>query len=246
MAAGSGSFNGYCFPQIAAATGGRPRPSERSECDFHRRTLGRADGCAAALSTAEPTPPSPEQIEQEAYCRGFRDGERSGYEKGERAGLEAADRELEGLKRSLLGQMGELEALRERLTRQIEGELLDLVLAVARKVTQQELAMRPEAVSAVLNQVLAGLAHAVRVTVHLNPEDLKRLERIAPPPTDGPSAAFVPDPAITPGGFRVETDLGEVDARIERRFQAVEEAFRRELNAPAAAGGEGEGRGPGD
>jgi hypothetical protein len=47
-------------------------------------------------------------------------------------------------------------------------------------------------------------------------------------------AAFEADAEIARGGCLIETDGGEVDARIERQFQVVEEAFRVELDKETA------------
>jgi flagellar assembly protein FliH len=249
MAFGSDKAGAYCFPQLSEAAGRGRRAPERPEGDFRRSTLGLpGPGCraeAAAGAAAE----SREEIEQAAYCRGFRDGERSGFEKGAQAGAEAAGRELREVKASLLGQIAELEGLRGRSLREAEEELLELALAVARKVVQHELAVRPDSVAVLLRRVLAGLSHASRVVVRMHPEDIRRLAGLEPissagAPPDG-RPRFEPDPSVTPGGFRVETDLGDVDARIERRFQAVEEAFRQTL-AAAADPGKGSAHAPGD
>lgn len=251
MAFGSDKAGAYCFPQLSEAAGRGLRAPERPDGDFRRSALGLPDPCrlSEAAADAAAPPPGREEIEQAAYCRGFRDGERSGFEKGEQAGAEAAERELRELKASLRGQIAELEGLRAQSLREAEAELLDLALAVARKVVQHELAARPDSVAVLLRRVLAGLAHASRVVVRMHPEDIRRLEGLEPPPPGGAAVGerprFEPDSSVTPGGFRVETDLGDVDARVERRFQVVEEAFRREL-AAAEDSGKGSAHGSGD
>jgi flagellar biosynthesis/type III secretory pathway protein FliH len=238
--------NGYCFPRISgAAEVARPR-TDRPEADFRRVALGGLPpecrpGLAAGAGEAAAVPETPtiEDIAQQAYCRGFGEGERSGFEQGEKAGAAAAERELSRLKEGLLRLLAELEDLHCKSCREMEGELVDLALAVARKITRHELNTRPETVAATLREVLSQVAHATRVTVRMNPEDLKRLSGPeAQPCGDSLAAAqarFEADPTLTPGGFLVETDLGDLDARIERQFQAVEEAFRREWSAPTGS-----------
>ena len=45
------------------------------------------------------------------------------------------------------------------------------------------------------------------------------------------------NPALETAGIRtVETDLGEIDARIEHQLQAVEELFRSALDRAASVG----------
>ena len=43
--------------------------------------------------------------------------------------------------------------------------------------------------------------------------------------------------SITSGGCRVESDSGDIDARLEQRFKVVEEAFQAEWNKDAAPQG---------
>ena len=77
-----------------------------------------------------------------------------------------------------------------------------------------------------------------RITIKLNPADLELLADIKPQLLSGlpeaGRAAFEADEGIARGGCLIETDGGEVDARIERQFQVVEEAFRAELDKETA------------
>jgi flagellar assembly protein FliH len=85
---------------------------------------------------------------------------------------------------------------------------------------------------------LSRVENAGRITIKLNPVDLELLAEFKPQLLSGLSeagrAAFEADEGIARGGCLITTDGGEVDARIERQFQVVEEAFRAELDQETA------------
>jgi len=47
---------------------------------------------------------------------------------------------------------------------------------------------------------------------------------------------FEEDETISDGGCVIETDFGNIDARIERQFQVVEEAFKSEIQRSISGG----------
>jgi flagellar assembly protein FliH len=113
-----------------------------------------------------------------------------------------------------------------------------LALAVARKIVGRDVSLGPDVVTRIIRQALGQVEHAGRITIKLNPADLELLADIKPQLLSGlpeaGRAAFQADEGIDRGGCLIETDGGEVDARIERQFQVVEEAFRVELDKETA------------
>ena len=43
---------------------------------------------------------------------------------------------------------------------------------------------------------------------------------------------FEAEDSIQSGGCLIETDMGDIDARIEKQFQAIEESFQTEIGQP--------------
>jgi flagellar assembly protein FliH len=177
-------------------------------------------------------------LEQEAYCRGFSDGEKSGFEQGERAGLEGATGRLEQLLKSLEQLLSDLEGLRRRACHDLEKEMVQLALGVARKIVGRDVQTDVETVAAVVRDALSRVEHAERITIRMNPGDMQRLAELKPrlldELADAGRARFEADAGISSGGCRVESDSGEIDARIEQRFKVVEEAFQAEWSQNAA------------
>jgi flagellar assembly protein FliH len=224
------------FPELRRAKAGRGAQAAAA-CEFQRTALSPASGGRPAASSALHRSGAPqggiEDLEQQAYCRGFDDGVRSGFEQGEKAGSEAVRLKLEHGLRSCDLMLKELEGLRRKAAGEVESELVELALAVSRKIVQHEVGIAPEVVAGIVRQALNRVEQAARITIRLNPADVKLLSEISPPLTAGrPDAgriALEADEGISRGGCLIETESGEVDARLERQFQVVEEAFRAEF-----------------
>lgn len=224
----------YLFPELSRIKSKRALAEATPKPDFRRTALGSLPGAGGDSGTGLPV----QDAEQQAYCRGFGDGERKGFELGEQAGLESSMQKLESLLTSGHHLLGELENLHRQARRDVETDLVQLALAVARKIVGYEVSLGPEAVTRIIRQALGRVEHAGRITIKLNPADLELLADIKPQLLNGlpeaGGAAFEADEGIARGGCLVETDGGEVDARIERQFQVVEEAFRAELDQETA------------
>ena len=103
----------------------------------------------------------------------------------------------------------ELDALAPQITR--------LALEVARRVVGEALAVDPDRVRDLVREALDRVRRASRVRVRVHPDDAPRL--------DGMSVEIVADGALRPGDCVVESELGDVDGRLEARFEAVERAL---------------------
>jgi flagellar biosynthesis/type III secretory pathway protein FliH len=233
------------FPELSRAKTGRGR--EAGACEFRRSAVSPAPGGRSADPDAMRRilghPGGIEDREQQAYCRGFDEGVRSGIAQGEKAGEEAARQRLGHGLASVQVLLRDLEGLRRAAAAELEGELVQLALAVARKIVQHEIGVAPEAVAAIVRQALNRVENPARIRIRLHPEDVKLLGDVSPPLMSGrPEAGRVelePDASITRGGCLIATDGGEIDARLERQFQVVEEAFRAEFERARAAGSHG-------
>jgi flagellar assembly protein FliH len=232
----------YFFPELLGVTTGRAAQS--AVCEFRRTAMGPApasrSAASEALRRAGMRPAGIEDLEQQAYCRGFDEGMRSGIEQGEKAGAEAARQRLEHGLNSVHIMLQEIESLRRTAAVELETELVQLTLAVARKIVDREIDLAPETVAGIVRRALDRVEHAARTIIRVHPDDLKLLSEISPPLTSGrPEAgriALEADEGIARGGCMIETDSGEVNARLERQFQVVAEAFRAEFERARMTG----------
>ncbi len=163
---------------------------------------------------------------QEAEARqALQQAEARGYEAGitraqteVRARLAALDERIKRLDETL----GTLSRPLAQLDSQVEGELVQLALAVGRQLARRELKVEPAQVIAVVREALEQLPAASReVRVRLHPEDATVLrERLSIAAAER-VWTLVEDPTLSRGGCLVQSESSRVDARFESRVAAI-------------------------
>jgi flagellar assembly protein FliH len=167
-----------------------------------------------------------QEIEQQAYEEGFQQGQKDGQEVGRRA--------LEEVVKRLQNLVTTLEEDRESLFQQREGVLLDLVLLVSEKLVARELSLHPEAIRQIIEEGFRQIAHQEGLRLLVSPldYDVLRQENLDSWP---PGIELQADGTISPGGFRLETSLGEVDGTRGTRWSLVVQAIQQAMETSNAA-----------
>lgn len=193
-----------------------PHPADRPENKVH------------AAPPAPPAPPTEaEWLEEVRHAR------ESGYQDGYRDGQVALEAFKENFARQMAAQFG---ALLANLDEQWNGLEQQMALAVtrtavqlARQVVRHELATRPEIVSRVAQEAVGAIVLSARhLRVRLHPADHQHVLDGSGEALMAREARLVADPGIEPGGCIVDSDLGQVDARIGTRWAAAAAVFGRE------------------
>jgi len=146
-----------------------------------------------------------------------------GYQAGYRDGLVALDSFKQSFAQQLSAQIGHLIASFDAEFGALESLIATSVAksatSLARQVVRSELQARPELVATVaadaVNTVLMSARH-IRVLVH--PDDHALVAAGAADALAARGARLLADAAVSRGGCRVESDIGEVDAAIESRW----------------------------
>lgn len=152
----------------------------------------------------------------------------AGYQDGYRDGLQALEGFKQGYSVQLAGQVGQwLEAFDEQLLgleARIAQAMADTAMVLAERVLRSELQQRPDAVVAVARQALDTLMLGARhVVVQVHPDDLPLVASGLQELLQARGARLVAHPELQRGGCVIESDLGQVDARLETRWaQAVQ------------------------
>ena len=149
----------------------------------------------------------------EAHAAGLREGETLGRQRS--AG------EIEPVTQRLARAIEELSAMRARLRREAEADLVRLAVAIARRVLRRETAVDPEALHGLVLAALEKLQsqEVCRVRTHPSHAALLTscLRRAA-----GPAIEVVPDAAREPGDVIFETERGNLDASVETQLREIE------------------------
>ena len=170
----------------------------------------------------------PVETERHAYEQGFA--------KGEQEGQIAAQRQCAPLTTALETTLVELDGIRKKIQQHMEQEVVELALHVARKVVRHELTVSQDAIVCVVKEAMQKLDDPGKISIRLHPEDLKRIhgagERLKSVIENLDSIHFEEDAGIDCGGCYIQTEYGEIDARIEEQLHTIEEAFRAEMRNP--------------
>lgn len=120
-----------------------------------------------------------------------------------------------------------LRSERDRWLLRWERAAVELGVAIAEKLLRTNLAAHPELADGLIAEALQLAAGQPHLRMSWNPEDLARLgpqaTRIVQSLTSCAAPELVADPAISPGGCRIETRYGEIDARLETLLERIAE-----------------------
>jgi len=193
-----------------------PHPAERPENRVH----------------AAPPPPPPAPTEAE-WLEEVRQAREAGYHDGYRDGQVALEAFKEKFARETAAQFALMLANLDDQWNGLEEEMAVAVtrtaVQLARQVVRHELATRPEIVAKVAQEAVGAIVLSARhLRVRVHPADQDLVADGAGEVLKSRDARLVADPAIEPGGCIVESDLGQVDARIGTRWAAAAAVYGRD------------------
>ena len=146
---------------------------------------------------------------------------RSGWEQGLSEGRQAARGELKLQADRLQRIIEQLASPLAQAGQDVQDELVNLAMAIARQVVVRELNTQPEQIRDVVTQAIAALPAGNRhLRIHLHPEDAHLLiENIDV--HEGGSWKIIEDVSLTRGGCIVDAGATRIDARLETRLQDI-------------------------
>ncbi|MDR2739087.1 MAG: flagellar assembly protein FliH [Treponema sp.] len=155
---------------------------------------------------------------REAVDAGFKEGREAGYTEGKAE----ADRLIERVQTVL----ERAQSRREDILVDTEGQIVNLVLLMARKVVKLISETQEEVVKANVVQALRKIKGHGNIIVRVNMRDvklttehinsfIKQMEGIK-------GVQVAEDSTVDPGGCIIETDFGEIDARISSQLTELE------------------------
>ncbi len=181
-----------------------------------RRILGDSQGEANRI--LEEARAQAEELRQRGYDEGYQEG---------------------------LGQYTEAtaKALRDidALKLTLEPEYIGLVRACVEKILGQELKLHPDAIVGMVRNALRDATQQREIVVRVNPEDAEALKknqrRLLEVLARANAIEIREDPSVARGGCIVVTELGMIDASLDRQLLALEKVLEDEL-ASSTAGAE--------
>jgi len=144
------------------------------------------------------------------------------FARGMEAGKEAAQEELTRVAEVLAAAAAQFKREFTDLHERLKCQMLELSVAVARRVVMSELRTRPELIGEIVQRLMDEAEGRRILALCLHPEDAKRLADLpAGRALRQAEISVREDDSITPGGCEVETGFGRLDARVETRLAEV-------------------------
>ncbi|MGQ0620418.1 MAG: FliH/SctL family protein [Panacagrimonas sp.] len=165
-----------------------------------------------------PPPPPTAQALEDIEAAAHREGQERGYAEGYAQGLGEGRTEVRAQAGRLAALLDHLAAPVADVDAKTEQALVALMLELARRLVQQELALEPAKMLAIVRDAVGHLAGPVRnLRVRLNPEDLRVVAGHLDAPTGIDAWVLVPDGQLMQGDCIVENESARVDARLDTR-----------------------------
>lgn len=161
---------------------------------------------------------------EEGYNRGLEEGRRAGWEAGA-AEARALREEAENYRlesKQLLEEVG--KAYRETIAA-AQDRLLELALEIAAKIVGRQVELHPETVLDIVRRAVLQVAEGQFYTIYAAPKDAEFLrqhrEEILKELAAEVRLQVVADAGLKPGGCRVETENGFVDATVDTQLEEI-------------------------
>ncbi len=161
-------------------------------------------------------------IEKEAYEKGFMAGESAGFE----FGRQKAEIAFNGLEKILK----ELSVFKETLFASCEKEMVELAMAISKKVIRREVDTKRDGVLDCVRIAMKAVVAAGEVIIRVNTKDCgivgQYSEELARYGKGVKGVVVLGDDSIGRGGCVVETNYGEVDATLDSVMSEIEEKLK--------------------
>jgi flagellar biosynthesis/type III secretory pathway protein FliH len=117
----------------------------------------------------------------------------------------------------------------ERYNREFDAAVVKLALAIAKRIVAQEVGVDEGAVLARSREALRKIIGVDKIKIHVNPSDEEYIRghrnELMAYADSVKEITIEGDSKVDRGGCIIESDLGNIDARISTQFELVEEAL---------------------
>jgi flagellar assembly protein FliH len=153
-----------------------------------------------------------------------------GFAEGLQRGLEQSAAALGPAMAALRSALEEALGARDAIVDSAEARAAELAIAIAEKVVAGALTVAPERVIDVVRGALRGMLDGDRIVVCVHPDDVELVRSADNELADAHIEIFA-ERRVARGGALVRTSVGEVDAQIATKLEAVQALVAAELSA---------------
>lgn len=155
-----------------------------------------------------------EEIEREAYERGFEAGEKAGLVMGEEKARIILEK-IENLFKELLG-------LRQRMISDLQADIIELATSLAKKIILQELKTAPETILNMTKEAIMRIERTGTITIKINPSLYNLFMRLKPDLQNlHEDLIFDVDPTIPAQGTIVIGPQEEISTDVDEQLRNI-------------------------
>ncbi len=202
------------------------------------------------VEEAEPVPLTAQEIEEirqaaheegfnqgkeEGFAKGYEEGKAKGFDEGKVLGIDEGKAEgLEQGKETIDGQSATWQSLIEQLhqplasvEKNVEEQLLNLVVQLTEAVVLQEAKTNPDILMAAITSGIKSLpSNDIQTQIYLNPDDIKLVEQqFGSEFITEQGWRLLPAPQFSQGSCQIENSTSNIDLQIKSRLKQVLESF---------------------
>jgi flagellar assembly protein FliH len=153
-----------------------------------------------------------------------------GYAEGQQRAREESAAALAPAIEALRSALDEAVRARDAIVDTAEARAAQLALTIAEKVVAGALEVAPERVIDVVRGALRGMLDGDRIVVCVHPDDVELVRSAGNELADAHIEIYA-ERRVARGGALVRTSVGEVDAQIQTKLDAVQALVAAELTA---------------
>lgn len=176
----------------------------------------------------------PDQIEEVARANQTQlvSARQTGFEAGLQKGRDETGSEVQAASDRLAQTLGDLAVLKRRIRSEAESDVVQLSLAVARRILYRELSVDPESIQGIVHAALKKLQNRQITRIRTAPAALAAVQTALEKAGVQTMVSLSADPRMRLGELVFETSLGELDASVETQLQEIERGFSDRLGLP--------------
>lgn len=185
------------------------------ETENHHLEEDNAEHETIALPNEEEIAAVYQHAQETGYAAGLQQGHAAGYAEGRKA----AEMEVKVEVAHIQSLLTQLSQDLHYMDQQVADSLLDLSLALARKLVTTALKIKPELILPIVQEAIRNLPHSMQhPRLYLHPEDAKLVAAHLQVQVEQDNWCVREDEKLSRGSCRIEADGSEIDGNMEIRW----------------------------
>jgi flagellar assembly protein FliH len=147
------------------------------------------------------------------------------FEEGAKKARDEAAAEIKNIDERLARTLRDLVVMKRRMRNEAESDVVQLSLAIAKRILHRELTVDPESIQGVVHAALQKLQNREIACVRVCPSALETVRSALERAGVTTGISVIADPKMHNGDLVFETTLGELDASVEAQLKEIARGF---------------------